>query len=147
MLYHIDLLVFCRKFRLVLFCEYLNYYYNITHDCWVIPGEIQAVGFDDFFGKNMVYHFILENSRQNKALSLQIPWNCVAHLGNSKAKNEDLWKFNVIFSSSILEIPLLFQLTPGISTWYFFNIRENSVLSLYTEADLGLLQHPRWSAL
>ena len=40
-------------------------------------------------------------------------------LGNSKAKNQDPWKFCMIFSWSSLEIPLLFQLTPGISMFYF----------------------------
>ena len=35
--YQTDLLVFCFKFRVSPVCEYLNYYYNITNDSWVIP--------------------------------------------------------------------------------------------------------------
>ena len=34
--YHRDLLVSCLKFKLSLVCEYLNYYYNVTNDCWTI---------------------------------------------------------------------------------------------------------------
>ena len=34
--YHTGLLVFCLKFNPSLVCEYLNYCYNITNDCWTI---------------------------------------------------------------------------------------------------------------
>ena len=118
------MLVFCLKFRLAPVCEYLNYYYGISNYYWAIPEKIRAGGFEGiiFLEKKSwnfyFYHFTLRNSWQNKALTLQIPWNCVTPLGNSKAKNEDLRRFN-IFPWSILEIPPLFQLNPGISTWYF----------------------------
>ena len=35
--YHTDLLVFCLNLNFPLFVSYLNYYYNITNDCWAIP--------------------------------------------------------------------------------------------------------------
>ena len=63
--YHTDLLVFCLEFKLLLVCEYLNYCYNITNDCWTIPEK------HTFFKKKTwifeVCHFILGNSGQNKA--------------------------------------------------------------------------------
>ena len=42
--YHTDLLVYCLKFKLSLVCEYLNYYYNITKDCWTIPEKSKQRG-------------------------------------------------------------------------------------------------------
>ena len=43
--------------------------------------------------------------------------------------NTDRWKFHIIFSRSLLEIPLLFKLTRGISTCSFFNILGNYIPS------------------
>ena len=95
--------------------------------------KIPAGGFEDihFWKKTSeIFSFITLihwNSGQNKALPLRIQWNCVTNLRNFKAKNEDLWEFNMIFSWSIREIPLpllLFQLTTGIFKWYFFNIHD-----------------------
>ena len=40
----------------------------------------------------------LGNSRESKTSSLDIPQSCVAPLGNSKAKNQDQWKFHMNFS-------------------------------------------------
>ena len=37
-----------------------------------------------------------------------IAFQSETYLGKSKVKNEDLWKFPMIFSSTPLEIPLLF---------------------------------------
>ena len=65
--YHTDLLVFCLKFKLSPACEYLNYYYNITNDCWAIPEKSER-GIEDilFFKKNPrifeVRHFTFGNS-------------------------------------------------------------------------------------
>ena len=63
-----------------------------------------------FFEKTPgIFHFFTlppGNSRQNKAPPLQILQNCVTSLGNSKARNQDPWKFHIIFSWSPLEIPL-----------------------------------------
>ena len=56
------------------------------------------------------------NSRQNKALPLKIPQIFVRCLGNSKAiKNQDPWKFHIIFlvtlgNSTLLHCLLLFHL-------------------------------------
>ena len=58
-----------------------------------------------------ICHFTLGNSRKSKTLPLDIPQSCVAHLGNSKTKTQDRWKFHMIFSWSLLEIPILFYLT------------------------------------
>ena len=44
--YQTDLLVFCFKFRVSPVCEYLNYYYNITNDSWVIPKKSEQ-GIED----------------------------------------------------------------------------------------------------
>ena len=43
-----------------------------------------------------------------KAQPLDIPQNYVRSLGNSKVKNKDPWKLNIIFSWSPLEISLRF---------------------------------------
>ena len=122
--YHKALLVFYLEFKLAPVCEYLNYYYNITNNYWTIPEQIQGVGFEG----------ILFCKKTLKFLGLSIyPWkfwtkqsfilaNTVKLYYTSwkfQGKNEDLQKFNMIFSQSILEIPLLFQLTPGIYKWYF----------------------------
>ena len=71
--YHTDLLVFCLKFKLSPVCEYLNYYYNITNDCWAIPEKSkQGGGVEDilFLNKNpwifQVCHFNFRNSGQKK---------------------------------------------------------------------------------
>ena len=47
--YHTDLLVFCFKFKLSPICEYLNYYYNITNDCWAIPEKSKEGGLRTYF--------------------------------------------------------------------------------------------------
>ena len=54
------------------------------------------------------FYFSPGNFRQNKAPPLEIPQNCVTFLGNSNTKNQDPWKFHIIFFWSILEIPLHF---------------------------------------
>ena len=78
--------------------------------------------------KFFIFHFTPGNSRQSKAPPLEIPRNCVRCLRSSKPKNEDPWKFNIIFFwSSLWEIPLRFQLNPGNSTSYSFNNPGNSI--------------------
>ena len=47
--YHTDLLVFCFKFKLSPICKYLNYYYNITNDCWSIPEKSKEGGLRTYF--------------------------------------------------------------------------------------------------
>ena len=42
--YHTDLLVFYLKLKLSSVCEYLNYYYDITNDCWAIPEKFKQWG-------------------------------------------------------------------------------------------------------
>ena len=49
-----------------------------------------------------------------------------------QGQKKDLWKFHITFSSSPMEIPLLFQLNPGIFTCYFFNNLENSMSSSFS---------------
>lgn len=126
--YHTDLLVFCLKCRFSPFCECLNYYYNITNNHWAILEKIQTEWFEDtrFWKKNMTFLALSLCPWKfwTKQSFTRIPWNCVSLFGSSKAKNEDLWKFNMSFFWSILEIPLLYQSAPRISTWYFLNIPE-----------------------
>ena len=55
----------------------------------------------------------------NSTKLFYIPWNFM-----SKTKNQDPWKFYIIFSGPSFEIPLLFLLTPVISTFYFLIILE-----------------------
>ena len=75
--YHTDLLVFCLKFKLSLVCEYLKYCYNITNDCWTIPGKSKQGGLRSYFlSKNPwifeVYNFTIGNSGQNKVPLVQV---------------------------------------------------------------------------
>ena len=49
------------------------------------------------------------------------PLEIIRSFGNSKVKNQDHWKFHIIFYGSPLEISLCFLLTPGNSTCYFFD--------------------------
>ena len=81
--YHTDLLGFYLKFRLWPVCKYLNYYYKISNDYWVIPEKIQTSEFEEIFRFVTLSY---GNFGQNK---LQISWNCFTPLGNSKSKNED----------------------------------------------------------
>ena len=39
--YHTGLLVLSIKFKLSPVCEYLNYYYKLTNDCWAIPEKFK----------------------------------------------------------------------------------------------------------
>ena len=71
-------------------------------------GGMKACFFDKTPGIFMFVIFTLGNFRENKASPLEILQNCVTPLGSSKAKNQDPWKFHIVFSLSLLEIPLLF---------------------------------------
>ena len=54
----------------------------------------------NFLKKTGIFYiclFILENSRENKLFPLEIRQNCVTPLGNSKVKNQNPWKFHMIF--------------------------------------------------
>ena len=46
------------------------------------------------------------------SLPLEIVKKCIPSLGNSKTKNQDPWKFHIIFSWSPLEIPHAISLIP-----------------------------------
>ena len=68
------------------------------------------------------------NSWQNKAPPLDIPQNCIISLRNSKAKNQDPWKFHIIFSWSPLVSGLgnsTSSLIPRNSTCFFFDTPGN----------------------
>ena len=45
-----------------------------------------------------VCHFNRGDSRQKKLCSYKLRKNCVTPIGNSKTKNQDAWKFHMIFS-------------------------------------------------
>ena len=80
---------------------------------WAIPEKSLTGGLRTYFFEKPpgIFHFFYfnpGNSKQNKASSLEIPQNCVISLGISKAKNQDPWKFHIIFSWPPLEIPLCF---------------------------------------
>ena len=159
---------FCRCYRIVRICSPTGFAEGFRCNCisvfhslgnflsWYPNrrwGEVEG----KFFLKNpRIFRFAIltsGNSGENKASPLEIPDNGATHLGNSKVKNQDPWKFQMIFSWSLLEIPLLFQshpqsnfslfllyrkdalgtklllfyLTSGIFTWYFFNTLGNSI--------------------
>ena len=65
---------------------------------------------------DLICHFTLGNPSERKTFVLDIPQSCVVPLGNSKAKNQDQWKFHIIFflitdenSSSFLTDPWNFK--------------------------------------
>ena len=64
-------------------------------------------------------------------LSLEIPdkksFILLEILQNSNSKNQDPWKFHMIFSWLCLEIPHCAWKFPGVSTCYFFNTPQNSM--------------------
>ena len=73
--YHADLLIFCLKFKLSPLCEYLNYYYKITNDCWAIPEKSKQGRLKIYFLKKKpwiieVCHLALGNYGQ----SFLYPW-------------------------------------------------------------------------
>ena len=86
--YYTDFLVFCVKLKFSSVCDYLNYYYNITNDCWAIPEKPKQKIEDISFKKSPsifeVCYFTLGNSRQNKAFFT---------LGNSPKLRYTPWKF------------------------------------------------------
>ena len=65
---------------------------------------------------DLICHLTLGNPRESKTFVLDIPQSCVAPLGNSKAKNQDQWKFHIIFflitdeNSSFLTDPWNFNM-------------------------------------
>ena len=68
----------------------------------------------------LFFYFTPGNSRKNKAPPLEIPQIFVRPLGNSKAKNQESWKFYIIFSCSPLEIPYLQPPTSSPPLFGFF---------------------------
>ena len=58
--------------------------------------------------------YTLRKSVENKLSPLEILQNCVTPLRNSKSKNQDPWKFHMIFSWTPLEILLFF-----VDAWNF----------------------------
>ena len=66
--------------------------YRSPLDCFrKIPSRIKHL---EFLG-SLFYSW---NSRRNKASPLEIRQNCVAPIGNSKAKMQDPWEFHIIFA-------------------------------------------------
>ena len=77
-----------------------------------------------------IFHFFtlpLEILDKTKLHPLEIQQICVRSHGNSKTKNQDPWKFHIIFSWSPLEIPFCVLLAPGNSTCYFFDTPGNPI--------------------
>ena len=75
---------------------------------WVIPEKIQTGEGEGGGGRLRTYffekypqifqicHFTLGNSRQNEALPLEIPQDCVIPTGMSTVKNKDPWNFHIL---------------------------------------------------
>ena len=68
-------------------------------------GRVEDILFFKYIQTFLFFYFTPGNSRKNKAPSLEIPQIFVTPLGNSKAKNQESWKFYIIFSCSHQEIP------------------------------------------
>ena len=83
----------------------MNYRYR--HLPWAIPeitkqwrkGGLRTQALFEIKAWNFkVSYFTPGNSRQNKASPLEIPQNFVTSLENYETKNQDPWKFHMIFS-------------------------------------------------
>ena len=99
---HTDLLVFCLKFKLWPVCEYLNYCYNITNDCWAIPEKSKQGGLRTYFKKKTLDLW---------GLSLY-PWKFW-----TKQSFLYIWKFCKMVLPP-LEIPRLKTKTHENATWF-----------------------------
>ena len=92
---------------------------------WVIPEKSKQGGWRHTFVKTPLESFIFLiypwKVQTKRAQPLEIPQIFIRSFGNSKLKNQDHWKFHIIFYWSPLEISLCFLLTPGNSTCYFFD--------------------------
>ena len=75
----------------------------------------------------LFFYFISGNSRQNKVPPLEILQNCFRSPGNSKAKNQDPWKFHIIFLATLGNSALFLINPPGNPTCYFFDTPRNSI--------------------
>ena len=101
---------------------------------WAIPEKNKQGGLRTYFfekppGIFYFLNFAPGNSRQSKVPPLEIPQIFARYLGSSKAKNQDPWKFHIIFffghpwKFHFILLPL--QLTAGNSTCYFFDTPRN----------------------
>ena len=63
-------------------------------------GRVEDILFFKYIQTFLFFYFTPGNSRKNKGPSLEIPQIFVTPLGNSKAKNQESWKFYIIFSCS-----------------------------------------------
>ena len=84
---------------------------------WAIPEKTKQGGLRTYFFEKPLefFHFLNfapGNSRQNKVPTLEIPQIFARSLGSSKAKNQDPWKFHILFFWSPLEIPYAISLIP-----------------------------------
>ena len=102
--HHIDLLVFCFKFRLSPVCEYLNYYYNITNDYRLIPEKTKLGDLRIYFSEKTpeIFRFV--------TLPLEI-------LDKTRLYR---WKFHRIVLHPF-ETPRPKTKTHGNSTWFFLD--------------------------
>ena len=87
---------------------------------------------DLFQKKSLDFHYTLRNSRQNKAVTLETPYNCVTPFIKFKAI-QDLWKFPLMFSWSRLKNSTLFLSHKNkfiaiknayLSEWFFLEIKN-----------------------
>ena len=83
---------------------------------WKHP--LDFLNFSAFYGTS---YPCLRNSKKQAFTSGNSAKLCVTPLRNSKVRNQDPRKLHMNFPKTPLEIPLLFQLTPGICTCAFFN--------------------------
>ena len=101
-------------------------------------GGLGEGGVEDIFFWNPSWNFSFfyytpGNCRQKNAQTLDNPQNCVKSLGNSKAKNNDPWKFHIIFSVIL-----------GNSTSFLINPRKLQMLFLWYPSKFHILKPPVW---
>ena len=65
---------------------------------WTIPEKIQTGKLEIYFSKKPGIFRSVTLPKENKHSLLEILQNYSAPLGNSKVKNQDIWKFYISFS-------------------------------------------------
>ena len=127
--------------------EYLNHQSFILRLKWAIPRKTQK---REYGGRRKYFRKTLEFLGQSfylwkfGASPLLIPQYCVTSLGNSKIKNQERWKFYE-FLLITPENSVLFYLSPGISTCYFF--KKHSGNSMYSPPPPPPWSEVSWNSL
>ena len=109
-----------------------------------IPEKIQAVAgwgvelktyfFDENLWNFEVCHLTCKNFWRKQSFTPGKVSKVMLITWNFQRQKPRPWKLHMIFAQSPLEISFLFSLTPGFSTWSFFNNSRNSMSSILPHA-------------